>query len=217
MDLSNIHNSVCVSVYKIAIVGAPGSGKSTLAAEIYTILKKQGYNIELVREYIRELFSIGWKPETIADQYYIMHKQHEYEQSVSDSVDMIVTDSPIILPFYYGNKLNTETLHDRMIFGDLQNMFLKHVHNYDFIIVLERSHDYVEDGVREQTEAESDKIHDDLVRLMDLYKIEQSICGNYDDCLSSAIARIVFDKGLKNTVNDKLSVIPYEINNIFGK
>lgn len=170
-------------MYKIAIVGAPGCGKSTLASEIYTKCKKQGYNIELVREYIRELFSIGWKPETIADQYYIMQKQHEREQNVHDDVDIIVTDSPIILPFYYGKQLYNGTLHDMIIYSELQSMFMQHMQYYDFIIMLERSHEYVEDGVREQSEEESNKVHEDLMQLMSFYHIEQTVYGDYDGCL----------------------------------
>ena len=38
----------------INLFGGPGCGKSTIAAELFAILKKQGYEVELVTEYAKD-------------------------------------------------------------------------------------------------------------------------------------------------------------------
>ena len=39
----------------INIFGGPGVGKSTVAADLFVIMKKEGYSVELVTEYAKEL------------------------------------------------------------------------------------------------------------------------------------------------------------------
>ena len=39
----------------VNLLGAPGSGKSTIAASIFSKLKFQNLNVELVSEYAKEL------------------------------------------------------------------------------------------------------------------------------------------------------------------
>ena len=39
----------------INLIGSPGTGKSTLASELFSKMKWQGYDVELVSEYAKEL------------------------------------------------------------------------------------------------------------------------------------------------------------------
>jgi len=84
----------------INLFGGPGTGKSTRAAQIFQQLKDLGVNAELVREYAKEWAWAGRKI-TADDQDYIGAKQRRRESSLYGKVDVIVTDSPVILsPFY---------------------------------------------------------------------------------------------------------------------
>ena len=39
----------------INLFGAPGSGKSTTMARLFTDLKQEGYNVEMVSEFVEDL------------------------------------------------------------------------------------------------------------------------------------------------------------------
>lgn len=84
----------------ICLYGGPGTGKSTTAAELYSILKKEGKNVELVREYIKDWV---WEGRVImpGDQSYILAKQARKERILFESVDIIITDAPLWLSLIY--------------------------------------------------------------------------------------------------------------------
>lgn len=39
----------------INLIGAPGAGKSTIASQLFSLMKWQGLDVELVSEYAKEL------------------------------------------------------------------------------------------------------------------------------------------------------------------
>lgn len=87
----------------INLYGGPGSGKSTSAAYIYYVLKAQGKNVELVREYIKE-WAYSERYISIYDQLYILGKQSRKESLLYGKVDYIITDSPVLMCAYYAQR-----------------------------------------------------------------------------------------------------------------
>lgn len=88
----------------ICLYGGPGAGKSTMAAELFTILKKKGFDCELNREYVKEWV---WEGREIkeGDQTYFFAKQSRKErQYILQGLDFIITDSPLVLTHFYGLK-----------------------------------------------------------------------------------------------------------------
>ena len=88
----------------ICLWGGPGTGKSTTCAGIYAKLKQLGYDSEMNREYVKDWV---WEGRTIldGDQVYITSKQARSERIYMNSgLDFIITDSPLALSIYYGNK-----------------------------------------------------------------------------------------------------------------
>ena len=83
----------------INLYGGPGTGKSTSAAYFYYLLKAQGKNVELVREYVKDWAWEGRKISTY-DQIYFLGKQVRRESMLYGKVDWIVTDSPIMMNLY---------------------------------------------------------------------------------------------------------------------
>jgi len=84
----------------INLFGGPCVGKSVLAAELFYNVKKKHIKAELVREYIKDW---AWEHRKVGqyDQIYIAGKQCRRESMLYGKVDIIVTDSPILLsPFY---------------------------------------------------------------------------------------------------------------------
>lgn len=88
----------------ISLVAAPGSGKSTLAAFTFAKLKMLGINCELVTEFAKDKV---WEDNktALANQIYVFAKQYYRIARCADKVDVIVTDSPIIMsPSYNKDK-----------------------------------------------------------------------------------------------------------------
>lgn len=95
-----------MSRYKrICFYGGPGSGKSTTAAGVFHALKMRGYNVEHVPEYIKNWAYEGRAPKSF-QQLYVFAKQLNREDVLFPHVDMIVTDSPLLMNTVYSKKYN---------------------------------------------------------------------------------------------------------------
>lgn len=92
-----------MSALVVNLFGGPGSGKSTTAAEVFVDLKKRGINAELASEYAKDLV---WEKRWTAMDYqpYIFAKQAWRIERLMESVDVIVTDSPVLLSIVYGGR-----------------------------------------------------------------------------------------------------------------
>lgn len=84
----------------INLFGGSGIGKSTTAAKIYARLKDMGIQTELVREYVKHW---AWNNREVGeyDQLYLLGKQSQAEAQLYGKVDVIVTDSPVLLAGVY--------------------------------------------------------------------------------------------------------------------
>lgn len=148
----------------INLYGGPGSGKSTSAAYLYYVLKAQGENVELVREYVKDW---AWEKRTIStyDQIYFLGKQVRRESMLYGKVNWIVTDSPVFMNLYYASRYCPPSLAEGIKAGTLsfyqQSADDGHKH---FHVLLERNKPYLGEG-RYQTEAEAIEI-DSGVELM---------------------------------------------------
>ena len=151
-----------MSALIVNLFGAPGAGKSTGAAILYAALKTAGVNAELVTEFAKDK---TWEQNksTLAAQDYIFAKQHFRIRRVVDQVDIIVTDSPLLLSSFY-------TGHDPTLgrpFHELVRHAFRHYDNLNFFIC--RSKPYNPAG-RNQSEAESDRI---TLRMMNFLQRNQ--------------------------------------------
>lgn len=92
----------------VRIHGGPASGKSTTRAEVFSILKRRGLNVEEVPEYAKNLVwegaggKLGFQP-------YIMAKQMWHMRRLEGQVDALVTDTSTLLSLIYGGPENGVT------------------------------------------------------------------------------------------------------------
>ena len=146
----------------VNLFGAPGAGKSTGAAYIFSQLKMRGVNAELVTEFAKDKV---WEESKAVfnNQAYIFGKQYFRISRCADKVDVVITDSPLLLSLVYNN--------DPVLGEEFNEVVRKVMNSYDcrnFYLV--RTKDYNPVG-RFQTESESDAIADEIQALLEKEKI----------------------------------------------
>jgi len=154
----------------VNLFGAPGSGKSTGAAYIFSQLKMLGVDAELVIEFAKDKV---WEnnTEVLNNQTYVFGKQHFRISRCADKVDVIVTDSPLLLSAIYNHS---ELLGEE--FNDLVAKIFKSYTSVNYFI--SRSKPYNPNG-RLQTEKESDGIADEIKTLLGRYDVKYTeVSGN---------------------------------------
>ena len=137
----------------VNLLGAAGSGKSTLAAEVFSRLKRKGINCEYVDEYAKHMVYES-NYERLKNQLLVLSNQYFALDVLRGKVDVIVTDSPILLSLFY-NKNNVNKDHLKVpedIFQDLVLHCYSTFDNLNYFIV--RNHEYKKEG-RYQEEDEA--------------------------------------------------------------
>jgi nicotinamide riboside kinase len=127
----------------INLLSGPGAGKSTIAASVFSELKWRGVEAELVTEYAKDKV---WEEATkiLENQLYIFAKQEQRTNRLNGKVDVILTDSSILLTLAYVKS----KVHKGSLFKDL---VLEEFDKYDNMNYLLRRNDmYVQNG-RNQT------------------------------------------------------------------
>lgn len=130
----------------INLFGGPGAGKSSGAAYIFSKLKLMGVDCEYVSEFAKEC---TWqnRQDALNDQFYIAAMQAHRIQVMKNKVEVIITDSPIIICNAYTQDLPYyKEIHD--ITFKIRSEF----DNYDYYI--ERVKSYLAKG-RNQTEEQA--------------------------------------------------------------
>lgn len=165
-------------MYVINLFGQPGAGKSTGAAYIFSQLKLRGINAELVTEFAKDKVYEETK-EVFNNQIYIFGKQYFRMSRIAKKVDVIITDSPLLLSSFYtsGESYDKEL-------NDLVLKVFNSFNNFNFFI--KRIKEYNPSG-RFQTEDESDKIAiqmQDFLRGRNIpYKVETGDIEGYNNIL----------------------------------
>jgi hypothetical protein len=144
----------------VNLFGAPGAGKSTCRAHTFALLKRAGLNIEETTEFAKDL---TWEKRTMAlsCQPYVFGKQLRNMERLFGQVDVIITDSPLLLSRYYGEKYCGDRYHES--FYKFVTEQFKKMGGLNYYI--NRVRQYNPKG-RNQTEEESNEIAGDLRQLL---------------------------------------------------
>ena len=161
----------------INLVGGPGAGKSTFATMLFSSLKKKGVSCEYVDEFAKGLVWEG-RDTALKDQLYVLANQNHKLNRVVGKVNVIITDSPLLVSMYYnsvlpeGEKLNCE-IFDKLV--------MECYEKYDNIVYyLERNFPYVMEG-RYQTEEESIVVNNVMKKMLDEKGIEYKKITSSDE------------------------------------
>lgn len=161
----------------INLISGPCAGKSTTAAGVFYELKKRGINCEMSLEFAKDkVWEESFK--TMDDQIYIFGKQYHKLWRLKDKVDVIITDSPLIISLYY-NKDESRYFNDFVV--EQYNRFDNRMY------FIERNDEYDERG-RMQTKEEAEAIDVEIKNILDKYNIDHCCVEN-----KYAVNRIVSD------------------------
>ena len=158
---------------RIGISGVPGAGKSTGAAYVFSKLKMQGINAELVTEFAKDMV---WENnnKVLMNQEYIFGSQSYRLSRCKDKVDVIVTDCPLFLTAFYnkssvlGNEFNKVVLN---VFNTYNNV------NY----LIDRIKDFNPIG-RVHTEQQARNMREPLIKMLKDYNVPfETIEGTVKD------------------------------------
>jgi hypothetical protein len=145
----------------VNLYGGPGSGKSTMRAGVFERLKNLGYNVEEATEYAKDK---TWEQNRVVlrNQIYVFGKQHFRISRLLGNVQIVVTDSPLLLSLYYGRNLGKEF--DNLVVSEYRKMW-----NLD--IFVKRTKPYNPAG-RGQTEEEAKEIDKWIKEVLPDYGID---------------------------------------------
>lgn len=171
----------------INLIGGPGSGKSTCASGIFYELKKLGINCELSLEFVKDkVWEESYK--VLDDQLYVFGKQYHKLFRLKDKVDVIITDSPLLISIHY-NKISSQ---------HFNNLVVEQYHTFNNLMYfINRSETYQTEG-RLQTKEESEMIDRDIKTILETYGIDYTEISCED-----AVKHIVNE--VKNKLNQEYS------------
>jgi len=144
----------------VNLYAGPGTGKSTSMAGLFYELKLKGVNCEMAPEFAKEKV---WEESTklLDNQIYVFGKQLHAIHRVNGKVDVIITDSPLLLSVVYGKDESDQ----------FKELVLDVYHRFKTLnVFLTRVKKYNPSG-RLQNEVEAKKIDVRIQTLMDDYKI----------------------------------------------
>jgi len=158
--------TIIVNLYR-----GPGTGKSTNAARLFSMLKDEGVEVELVTEYAKDLV---WEDNlaTLDNQLFVFANQHHKLYRLLDKVDVVITDSPLLLSVLYG-RMNKDWTEE---FEDFVQSVYSGFNNLD--VMLERVKPYKSNG-RLQTEEEARELDNYINLLIDA---DMFVKGNKKGC-----------------------------------
>lgn len=143
----------------IDLYSGPGAGKSTNAAALFALMKRKYYNVELVREYAKELvYEKDWN--RLSQQNHVLDEQDRRQRMLVGQVDFVITDGAILNSILYRDaKYHVEQ-------DDFEKVVLSYYNKYNHIgFYLRRTKKYVPIG-RTQTETEAQELDNQSIAML---------------------------------------------------
>lgn len=182
----------------VNLLGAAGSGKSTLASDIYAKLKKMGVNCELVQEVAKKYVYEG-NFKHLNNQLSIFNEQYDRQYILRDNVQVIITDSPLLLSIFYNRKGNFNQLPDDLF----KNLIMFCYSTFDNInYFIKRTHEYKQEG-RYQDEKQALIDEATLYDVLNSLDIDFHLINSNENCseiiINAILKRLsITQKNIKN-------------------
>ena len=131
----------------VNFIGGPGSGKSCITAGVFHDLKFKDIDCEISREAAKE-YTWEKRQYTLGNQIHVFGEQHHRVWMLLGQVEVILTDSPLLLTPIYDARKN----------GTLKKLVLEEFNSmWNYVVYLKRAKTYNPNG-RNQNEDEAKAI-----------------------------------------------------------
>ncbi len=180
---------------RVNIFAGPGAGKTSLTAYLFSQFKKivvendLQLQIEQVSEYVKQWAWEGRKPVSL-DQWFIFANQHRLEEvPLRSGVDIIFTDSPIMLNAFYAQKNNIPGANSLLELAKTFESFYPSIN----IFLDRKDRTYISKG-RYETEDQAKSMDDYIRKSLDIivgsdnYKIIEY--NKYNDIMRYIISQL---------------------------
>lgn len=176
-----------MSALIVNFFGGPGVSKSTMAAHVFAELKWLGINCELTTEYAkRQVWEESFK--ALEDQRRVYGEQYHAVWAPSFHVDVIVTDSPLLLSIIYDKENDPE----------FKALVMKDFRKFNnFNILIERKKKYVKVG-RIQDERQAIEKDNEIKKLLVDNNIEFNIIAGERESTELVVQKILECVNRKN-------------------
>lgn len=172
----------------VNLFAGPGAGKTTCAMEIAAELKKHNIQTEYVSEYAKELV-YAKDYETLKNQSAVTGEQFRRLQLANGQVDVIVTDSPILLGLVYDQSQSKDFA---------SKIIAQHNSMENFNLFIKRGTSYQTEG-RLHTQDEAIQIDN---RILKLLKDNKLFFGTYNHKTVDVVVQNIITR-LKNLNDEK--------------
>lgn len=176
--------------YIVNYFGGPGSGKSTLSAGLFYKFKMIGLDCEIITEKAKDLtWEKNWTG--LRCQPWVSGSQLYRQERLEGQVDLVMTDSPILLGLLYYKEENKDIKYhfERFIIETFKS-------KNNINVFVQRQKSYNPNG-RNQTEEEALEIDNITKRILDENSIEyMNVDGTIEglEYLFNKVWSIVYDK-----------------------
>jgi hypothetical protein len=146
----------------INLFAGPGAGKSTNAAGLFSLMKRNYFNCELVQEYAKDL-TYEERFRDRADQLTVLANQNKRLRRLVRTVDFAITDGALLNSIIYAGPNFYINNFDKMVL-DVHDQY----NNVNFYLT--RTKKYVPIG-RDQTEAQAKALDGEIQQMLNEYGI----------------------------------------------
>jgi len=156
--------------YCLNFFAGPGSGKSSIATGVFSLLKHHDVNCEYTGEYAKTLAWDGRLTGKV-NSLKIFAEQHHRQFILDGKVDVIISDSPLLLCSAYVKPF------DELFHAMVAREFKKY-DNINYFILREKA--FIQKG-RKENEEDAKKLDNDIFSLLEREQIPFKVVdGNYN-------------------------------------
>jgi nicotinamide riboside kinase len=191
---------------RVNFFGGPCVGKSTLAAQLFAYLKAEGFDAELVQEFVKTWAYQQRQLKSFDHVYTFASQLHTEDLYLQSGVNIIVTDSPMLLQVMYGMHQQLPSANELKHIAD--TFELSHT-SINFLVA--RRVDYKPQG-RYQTAESAARMHDVITNYLNLWCVPFTVVEPGD--LQAVIDQLDVEYGIRRT---KLGTVNQEVNIVHEK
>lgn len=153
----------------LLVAGGPCTGKTTLTNLLYSILRRRGLKVYVIRDWARELIKINkekggplpWTDRVNFEIEVVKKHLHEFKEIIELNPDIIIEDSGPIAAIAYCN------VDGKLLPKEVINKIISHSKNIDLVLITEPNSNYFTDEERWEMRSYALKVHKEIIKIHD--------------------------------------------------